>query len=282
MSLSLIPTMTAILWPEKYLPGTTHNYISNEVIVSHLSAAQVWPLLVDISKWESYYPKVSQITPPSHGPLLEKGDKFSFATLGFPPLQAEVLESVPPTAGKPGKLGWRAWQAEGDVEKALDVYHAWIVEDLDRGRVRILTQESQIGKPAAKMALEKPNVMLNGHQDWLDGLVEAARKSAKLKEWYKSDYGPAFERIGLQLAKFLSQEQEFFQQPNFVAKEEYRNAYDRVHQAMVFAVYRTMEEADVPCPQLSPPYLASMGSAPDDTIRYHDQEQPRRQKYNGG
>jgi hypothetical protein len=39
-----------------------------------------------------------------------------------------------------------------------------------------LTQESQIGKPAAALAAAKPNLMLNGHQDWLDGLVAAARK----------------------------------------------------------------------------------------------------------
>lgn len=166
---------STINWPDNYLPGTTDNFVSNERIVSNLSAAQVWPLLADISKWESYYPNVAQITPPSHGPMLEKDNAFSFSTFGFPPLNAQVLESVTPSAGNPGRLAWRAWQ-DGDEEQALDVYHAWIVEDLDRGRVRILTQESQIGKPAAKLAEEKPNVMLNGHQDWLDGLVKAAQK----------------------------------------------------------------------------------------------------------
>lgn len=43
-------------------------------------------------------------------------------------------------------------------------------------RVRVLTQESRIGRPAAHLATMKPNPMLNGHQDWLDGLVNAARK----------------------------------------------------------------------------------------------------------
>lgn len=65
---------------------------------------------------------------------------------------------------------------EGDEESAVDVYHAWIVEDLEKNRVRILTQESQIGKPVKELAGKRPNVMLNGHQDWLDGLVGAARK----------------------------------------------------------------------------------------------------------
>jgi hypothetical protein len=52
---------------------------------------------------------------------------------------------------------------------------AWLVEDLPGGRVRILTQETQIGRPAAALADERPNPMLNGHQAWLDGLISAAR-----------------------------------------------------------------------------------------------------------
>ncbi|GGW84232.1 hypothetical protein AB0E64_37765 [Streptomyces caelestis] len=47
-------------------------------------------------------------------------------------------------------------------------------EDLPGGRVRILTQETQIGRPAAEPARQTPNPMLNGHQVWLDGLVRAA------------------------------------------------------------------------------------------------------------
>jgi len=53
-------------------------------------------------------------------------------------------------------------------------YHAWLVEDLEGGRVRVLTQESQLGKPAEELREKKPNRMLLGHQDWLDGLVKAA------------------------------------------------------------------------------------------------------------
>ncbi|MFC9132732.1 hypothetical protein ACFT4A_38665 [Streptomyces sp. NPDC057099] len=54
--------------------------------------------------------------------------------------------------------------------------HAWLVEDLPGGRVRILTQETQIGRPAAALAAERPDPMLNGHQAWLDGLVTAASR----------------------------------------------------------------------------------------------------------
>lgn len=166
-----------INWPEKYLPGLTDNYVSNEVIVKGITAQQVWPLLADITKWETYYSNASQVTPPPSGPILKEGDRFSFSTFGFPPLQSQVCESVAPSGkGTPGRLAWRAWQ-DGDEESAIDVYHAWIVEDLEWGVVRILTQESQIGKPAAGLATQKPNPMLNGHQDWLDGLVKATKES---------------------------------------------------------------------------------------------------------
>ncbi|WP_405884081.1 MULTISPECIES: hypothetical protein [unclassified Streptomyces] len=74
-----------------------------------------------------------------------------------------------------GRLGGVVEQ-DGTPEERLDVLHAWLVEDLPGGRVRILAQETQIGEPAAAPADERPNPMLNGHQAWLDGLVSAAAK----------------------------------------------------------------------------------------------------------
>lgn len=41
--------------------------------------------------------------------------------------------------------------------------------------MRILTQESQIGEIFAESSRAKPNIMLLGHQDWLDELVKQAR-----------------------------------------------------------------------------------------------------------
>lgn len=165
-----------IIWPEKFLPGTTDNFVSNEVYVKSITAEQVWEYLADIAKWELYYDNVSQITPPKSGSKLNKGDKFTFSTFGFPPLQSEVYESAAPASKSAGRLAWRAWQ-DGNEDEALDVYHAWIVEDMDYGVVRILTQESQIGKPAAGLVGMKPNPMLNGHQDWLDGLAKITKEN---------------------------------------------------------------------------------------------------------
>ncbi|SED91946.1 polyketide cyclase [Rhodococcus koreensis] len=164
----------AINWPEKYMPGTGDNFVSNEVIVQSLTAAQIWRYLTDTSTWESYYDNVADICfPNGGGPDLRHDLPFRFGTFGFPPLDARVVEFQSPGDGVPGRLSWTAKQ-DDTPEQQLDVLHAWLVEDLPGGRVRILTQETQIGQPAAALAKQIPNPMLNGHQAWLDGLVRAA------------------------------------------------------------------------------------------------------------
>ena len=81
-----------------------------------------------------------------------------------------VKESIVPKDGEPGRIAWYAKTDDG-----LEIYHAWIVEEVSNKRVRVLTQEVQNGPVFQKWASDKPNVMLMGHQDWLDGLVAAAR-----------------------------------------------------------------------------------------------------------
>jgi hypothetical protein len=51
-----------------------------------------------------------------------------------------VRESVEPGQGREGRLAWESQTPDG-----LEVYHAWLIQDLENNRVRILTQESQIG-----------------------------------------------------------------------------------------------------------------------------------------
>lgn len=165
----------SISWPERYLPGTVDNFVSNEVIVSGLSAGTVWRYLVDTSTWESYYDNVLDISfPDSDGPELRDGVRFSFSSFGFPPIDARIVELEPPAHDIPGRLSWIGKLVGGPAERA-EALHAWLVEDLPGGRVRILTQETQIGEPAAALAAMRPDPVLNGHQAWLDGLVEAAR-----------------------------------------------------------------------------------------------------------
>ncbi|WP_114239723.1 SRPBCC domain-containing protein [Dyella sp. C9] len=170
--------MHEIIWPEDYLPGTTDNFASNEVIVAGLDADQVWAHLDNTADWPVYYSNASDIRfHDGSGPRLSQGARFHFSTFGFP-IEAEVTEYQPPAAGKPGRVAWHGW-AEGDASKRLDVHHAWLVENLPGHRVRILTQESQIGAPAQELARTTPNPMINGHQAWLDGLVSYSRQHGR-------------------------------------------------------------------------------------------------------
>jgi hypothetical protein len=167
--------MNEIFWPEGYLPGKTDNFCSNEVIVAGLRAADVWPLLSKAAEWPSYYANSANIRfYDGAGPELAYGVRFHFETFGFP-VEARCTEFIPPTSDQPGRLAWLAWSGEGDMR--LEAHHAWLLEDLCDDRVRILTQETQNGQPARELARTKPNPMVIGHQEWLDGLVATARKA---------------------------------------------------------------------------------------------------------
>ena len=164
----------SIIWPEGYLPGTTDNFCSNEVIVKGLKTSDIWPLLANPFEWPTYYQNASDVEfIYEENTMLATDIRFRFKTFGFP-IEAQVTEFVPPVEGQPARLAWHGW-AEGDSETRLDVIHAWLIEDLAGGRVRILTQETQIGNPAKELAKAKPNPMINGHQDWLEGLVDYAK-----------------------------------------------------------------------------------------------------------
>lgn len=169
--------MTDILWPAGFVPGFTDNYVSNEVIVAGLSAAEIWPSLAIPARWPEYYSNASDVEiHDGKGPELALGTSFFFRTFGFP-VPARVVECVPPIKGQPARIAWHGWAGELGAADRLDVHHAWLIEDLSEGRVRILTQETQNGAPARDMAAAHPNPMINGHQDWLNGLVAAARKA---------------------------------------------------------------------------------------------------------
>lgn len=173
--------LNEINWPEGYMPGFTDNFASNETIVRGLTAAEVFALLCDAGLWHTYYANASdvQFEAGAAGQSLVLGPqtRFHFKTFGFP-IEARVIEFEPPAEGHPGRLAWHGW-AEGDAQHRLDVVHAWLIEDLPQGRVRILTQESQKGVPAKALHDSRPDVMNEGHQDWIRGLAETALKTRR-------------------------------------------------------------------------------------------------------
>lgn len=166
--------MKSINWSTEYLPGHTDNFVSNEVITSGTTLQAVWNNLVNTAKWETYYDNAANIVLDDQTDSnLHFAEHFRFDTFGFP-IDAQVMELVAPADGQVARLAWHGWQ-NGDADTQFDVYHAFLIEKLSDGRIRLLTQESQVGKPAADLAQQTPNPMLNGYQAWLDGLVKAAK-----------------------------------------------------------------------------------------------------------
>ncbi|GAA7280428.1 hypothetical protein HpCK40_13830 [Helicobacter pylori] len=165
-------TMNAVSWPKKWIPGETDNFVSNEVIVKGLDFNKVVQHLRDTSYWERYYKNSGNVHVYNQDDtILKDKTRFCFETFGFL-IEAQVEEfELKDTILR---LAWRGWnEAKGDGY--LETYHAWLVEKLDHNRVRILTQETQLGVPAKALAKSVPNAMLNGHQAWLDGLVAYSR-----------------------------------------------------------------------------------------------------------
>ena len=168
--------LNEINWPHEYLPGTTDNFASNEIIVKGITAKDVFDNLIDTSIWTTYYKNASDIEfYNTKGTKLEADTRFKFKTFGFP-IEAQVVEFEAPAEDKPGRLAWHGW-AEGDADHRLDVIHAWLLEDLSENRVRILTQESQKGKPAKDLFNTDPDIMNQGHQDWIKGLAKTVLAS---------------------------------------------------------------------------------------------------------
>ena len=144
-------------------------------IIGRLTVEDVWPYLSHIQDWDKDYENCSDAKYAVPGTIeLSAGAKFSFNTFGFL-VEADVTEFEAPNNGV-ARIAWHGLSNAGRPDE-LNVVHAWLLENLPGDRVRILTQESQLGTPAAAMA--GTNTMIDGHQAWLNGLVDYTRKQLK-------------------------------------------------------------------------------------------------------
>lgn len=92
---------SAIIWPNDYLPGTTDNFASNEIIVAGLSAKEIWAQLNDTTLWPNYYSNAEDIRfHDGSGPALSANARFRFTTFGFP-VEAQVTGMFRPWRAKP-------------------------------------------------------------------------------------------------------------------------------------------------------------------------------------
>lgn len=163
----------AINWPKEFLPGFTDNFGSNETYYKGLKAEEIWQFLEDISIWCKYYNAASDVKViDQNNQKLKLGTKFTFKTFGYK-MNCEVIEYQAPMGQMEGRIAWRA---STDDKNSFECIHAWLIENMPDGRVRILTQESQKGTLAIDMA--KTNDLNNTHQNWIDSLVEHSKKNS--------------------------------------------------------------------------------------------------------
>jgi hypothetical protein len=101
----------------------------------------VWSFVSNAPLWPTYYSNSANIRfYDGKGPELEDGVRFYFETFGFP-VEAQVLEYVPPAEGKPGRLGWHGWGGEGDTRLI-----GWRTPSAIRPAVCISARSSSNGK----------------------------------------------------------------------------------------------------------------------------------------
>lgn len=114
--------LNEIIWPERFLPGTTDNFASNEVIVKGLTIEDVWPYLTHIQAWDKYYSNCdgAKYDNPANTEL-KMGTKFSFTTFGFD-VVSEVIEYQSPKDGV-ARLAWSGL-TDSDAKHKLAVVHA--------------------------------------------------------------------------------------------------------------------------------------------------------------
>ena len=88
--------MNAINWPKEFLPGTTDNFTSNEVIIKDLSTKDIWIFLEDASLWSSYYKNIVDVKMKNQKSFHLNGlSKFKYTILVLD-LDTIMHEFIPP------------------------------------------------------------------------------------------------------------------------------------------------------------------------------------------
>ena len=103
--------MNDIIRPEKYTPGMTDNFVSNEIIVPGLTAAKVWAKLIDTSLWPSYHDNASNIIfLNGKGTELGMGTRFALPRLALTRRWWLLNSCRQRMVNRPGYRGMAGWK----------------------------------------------------------------------------------------------------------------------------------------------------------------------------
>jgi hypothetical protein len=152
-----LQAMHTIDFPTAQRPERSPVYTRNELLLTGVTAEQVWKKLVDARRWPSWYGNARDVVLDGGARELEPGTRFHWTTFGVR-VHTAITEHVP--------LRRLAWTGRGLGSTA---YHGWAIEPRAEG-VLVITEETQQGLIPwlARWFLRRG--LLKWHQRWLEGL----------------------------------------------------------------------------------------------------------------
>jgi hypothetical protein len=149
-------------WPAGFEPKDATVHAHNQIITA-ASPEHVWRWLCRAAAWPQWYSNCTWLKFPDHdGPDLKQGTRFVWKTFGAT-VRSKVLVFEPFR-----EIGWDAFAI------GLKAYHGWIIEPLDNGGCRIITEETQKGPLVTVGRWYLRRALLREHQNWLESLSRSA------------------------------------------------------------------------------------------------------------
>jgi hypothetical protein len=147
-------------------PEHTPVHARNEIVTA-APPRQVWKWLCRAERWPQWYSNCSWLKfPDNDGPDLKQDTHFVWRTFGAK-VRSQVLVFDPMR-----QIGWDAFAI------GLKAYHGWIIEPLENGGCRIVTEETQKGPVVSAGRWYLRRALLREHQNWLESLSTAAVKGS--------------------------------------------------------------------------------------------------------
>ena len=151
-------------WPRGTEPPGAAVFAHNVRVIA-ADGADLWRLLVAAEDWPRWYPNARQVEVADGTGRLGPDAAFRWRTFGVT-VHSQVVEYAPPE-----HLGW-IWWATG-----LHGYHGWRLDDHAAG-TRVITEETQRGPRASRLALPLTVALSVGHWLWLAGLAAQVSRSS--------------------------------------------------------------------------------------------------------
>jgi hypothetical protein len=152
-------------WPADTAPESAAVFAHNERVLD-TSVERAWGWLVHAHNWPRWYGNARDVRIDGGGHHLYYGARFRWVTFGTP-LQSEVVVFQEPT-----QLGW-IWWCPGAYG-----YHGWELFAAPGG-IRVITEETQRGSRAVRLAIPLRLALRLAHWHWLRRLEGECARSGE-------------------------------------------------------------------------------------------------------